>query len=73
MAFSTRYLQGTKTRENRPSRNHEDGNEACSVLSIFSPNWHALSNIKDIHPDYSVIDKTYSYVLFNCDEVQVYA
>ena len=72
-AFCVRYLQGTETRENKPPRNQHDGDEAYMGLSIFSPNWRASSKMKDICLDYSVIDQAHSYVLFNCDEVQVYA
>jgi len=36
VAFCTRYLQGIAKRQNRPSRNYEDGDEAYRDLSAFS-------------------------------------
>ena len=73
LTFCARYLHVVKTRENRSSRNNDDNEGEHKGLSIFSLKCRASSKKKDIQADYSIIEQAHSYVLFNCDEVQVYA
>ena len=73
LIFCARYLPGVETKENRSSRNNDDGDEGYKGLSVFSLRCRALSKKKDIRPDHSLIDQAHTHVLFNCDEVQSYA
>ena len=73
LTFCARYLHGVETRENRSPRNNDDSEGEHKELSIFSLKCRASSKKKDIQPYYSIIEQAHSYVLFNCDEVQVYA
>ncbi|XP_021838978.2 uncharacterized protein [Spinacia oleracea] len=74
LGFCARYLQDVETRENRCSRNDEGhGDDVVKGLSIFSLKCRAMSKRRNYKPDYFVIEQAHSYVLANCEEVQVYA
>ena len=68
-----RYLPGVETKENRSSRNNDDGDEGHKGLSVFSLRCRALSKKRGIRPDHSLIGEAHTYALFNCDEVRSYA
>lgn len=74
MPFCSRYLQGVQTREDKSKRNNDDDcDETYKGLPLLSFKCRGMSKKKEFQPESSTIEQAHSYVLVNCDEVQVYA